>query len=516
MINLRPVSTAVASVLLFMVSSPALHSDATPPAPGPAPAPAPKTRPNVLVIVLDDMRDEGVMNVPQVLPKTKQWLQQAGATFTEGYATTPLCCPERASIWSGRLSHNHGAFNNDLPPKSGTAGTGDALDREWIMPRYLHDAGYRTGLIGKFITNWHFRYDPPHFDDYAVFQGGYIDAPFRVKDPGQTSRHNETGAYTTDYIADKTVQYINAYKANGTQPWYLHVTPHVPHDNLVDTKDGCDLHKLYDWPARHDQTPIPPWNPTPAVTVEAGPNAKAEKADKVPYVRYMKDFTQKCGEVTHTGHMKTLLAADEMVDRIMTTLQADGELENTLVIFTSDNGWSWDERGFTSKGLPYTEHVKLPFLVRWDGVFPPGSVDARPVGGEDILPTVLDAAGYNPPVLRYPLDGRSFLPGRPGKSLKYLEFGPSGPNPPGYTGNHRSIPTWVSMRTTTWQYIEYYGNDNTTVAFREYYDLTNDPWELQNLLADNNPANDPDVAALSAQMKRLRTCAGTNSLNPCP
>src|SRR5437879_1005256 len=118
MTTLRPVSIAVASVLLLAMGSPALHSEAPPAAPTPAPAPA-KTRPNVLVIVLDDMRDEGVMNVPQVLPKTKQWLQQAGTTFTEGYSTTPLCCPERASIWSGRLSHNHGAFNNDLPPKSG-------------------------------------------------------------------------------------------------------------------------------------------------------------------------------------------------------------------------------------------------------------------------------------------------------------------------------------------------------------------------------------------------------------
>ena len=94
--------------------------------------------------------------------------------------------------------------------------------------------------------------------------------------------------------------------------------------------------------------------------------------------------------------------------------------------------------------------------------------------------------------------------------------GSSGPNPPGYTGNHRSIPTWVSMRTTTWQYIEYYGNDNTTVAFREYYDLKSDPWELQNVLADNDPKNDPDVAGLSARLQRAEHCAGRAGPNPCP
>jgi arylsulfatase A-like enzyme len=506
----RPVVAGAARPTRTGAPSGGLISDTTPAPDMPGGAsPVAKRRPNVLVIVMDDMREEGVMNVADVLPKTKQWLQQAGTTFDEGYATTSLCCPERATIWSGRLPHNHGVFNNESDP-----GGGDELDRDWIIPRYLNDAGYRTALVGKFITNWHFRYDVPHFSDYAVFQGGYVNAPFWVKDPGQTKHHSETAAYSTDFIADKTVEYINSYEQRDDQPWYIHVTPHAPHDNLVDSADGCDLDALYDWPARHDQVPVPTWQPTPAVTVEAGPNLKAEKADKAPYLRN-RNFTQPCGEITQQGHMKTLLAADEMVDRIMTTLQADGELDDTLVVFTSDNGYSWDERGVTSKGLPYTEHVKVAFLARWDGVFAPGAVDRRPVGGEDILPTLLDAAGYAPPELHYPLDGRSFLPGRPGRDVKYLEFGPDGPSPTGYTGNHRAIPTWVSLRSTTWQYIEYYADDNTTVAFREYYDLTTDPWELDNLLADSDPGNDPDVAALAARMNQLRHCAGTTGNEPC-
>ena len=136
------------------------------PAPDPAlPALDHKAKPNILFILLDDARVEGVMNQPDVLPKTKRWLQQAGTTFDEGYATTSLCCPERASIWSGRLPHNHLVVDNY---------SGDNLDRDWISPRYLQDAGYHTALVGKFITNWMFRYEPPHFDDYAAFQGGYL------------------------------------------------------------------------------------------------------------------------------------------------------------------------------------------------------------------------------------------------------------------------------------------------------------------------------------------------------
>ena len=462
-------------------------------------------RPNILFILLDDAREDGVMNVPQVMPKTKRWLAQAGTTFTQGYVTTSLCCPERATIWSGRISHNNHVYDNY---------TGDGLDRDWIIPRYLHDAGYETALVGKFITDWKFRYEPPHFDEYAAFQGGYTNAKFWVKDPGATKHQDETAPYSTDYIAGKAVQYINGFKGLD-RPWFMQVAPHPPHNNQVDEKaDGCNLRALYTWRPQDDAVAIPRWQPNPAVTVEDGPNAKAEKRDKVPYVRGQ-HFTQHCGEVTYEGHMRTLIAADDMVDRIMTALQADGELANTLVIFTSDNGWAWDEHGLTSKALPYTEDVKVPFVVRWDGVFPAGGVDSRIVSGEDFLPTYLEAAGYRPPEVHYPLDGRSFLPGEAGREVKYLEFGPvDRPRPKDYQG-HRGIPTWASLRAPTWQYIEYYGPDNRTVQFREYYDLRADPWEINNLLV-NDPGHVPDANGLSARLHKLWTCSGTAGPNPCP
>ena len=123
-------------------------------------------KPNVMVILMDDMRVQGLMDNPTVLPKTKQWLVSGGSTYSEGYATTPLCCPERATVWTGQLPHNHGVVDNY---------DGTPLNKDWISPRYMKDAGYRTSLVGKFITDWHMKYTPPHFDDYAAFQGGYVD-----------------------------------------------------------------------------------------------------------------------------------------------------------------------------------------------------------------------------------------------------------------------------------------------------------------------------------------------------
>jgi arylsulfatase A-like enzyme len=487
-------------------------------------------KPNVMVVVMDDMRAQGIMDHPEVMPKTKQWLAGGGSTYSEGYATTPLCCPERATIWTGRLPHNHGVVDNY---------DGAPLDKAWILPKYMKDAGYRTGLVGKFITDWHHRYEPPHFDEFAAFQGGYVQVPFMVRNPGETGHHGEktddvrysASDNSSDYIGDKVLQFVNAYEATDAQPWYLHIAPHAPHDDTTEP--------FFKWPARHNDVPVPAYEPNPAATVEGLDSAttKTEKNDKADAIR-SKMISRSEVEVYHDGMMKTLLAADEMIDKIMKDLEAKGELDNTLVIFTSDNGFSWGERGVDSKGWPYAEDVKVPFLVRWPGVVPAGVTNTIPVGGEDILPTLLDAAQYTPAQFGQPLDGRSFLPGQTAKEFKLLEFGPKiGTNPtregagcsdpvgPACYQAHRSIPTWASLRTTDYQYIEWYDTDNTTLQTgsgrpyytgREYYDLLTDPWQLNNLLADSNPANDPDVNALSTKLRDMRSCAGTSGPTACP
>ena len=477
-------------------------------APGGGEVGAAAGKPNILLLLFDDMRYEGVIDNPAVLPKTKRWLADGGTIFTQAFTTTPLCCPDRATLWSGRLPHNHGVVDNY---------TGDSLDRDWIASRYLRDAGYNTALVGKFITDWNWRYEPPHFDDFAVFQGGYSEPRFMVRNKGDDKTHTERAGYSTEWIGEKAASFVDRFETHDDQPWFMQVSPHAPHqEQTAPGPDSCNLQKMYTWPEKYDAQPIPPWKPTPAEEIEGGPNGKAEKQDKVPFVRGA-NFSRKCGQVTYDGAMRTLMVADDMVDTIMTRLESTGELANTLVLLTTDNGYSWNERGMTSKGAPWTEHVQAPLLARWDGIFPPGTRDDRLVGTEDLLPTYLDAAGASPPEIRYPFDGRSLLPGRPARTEKYLELGPVlRESPKGYKG-HRGIPAWASLRTKEWQYIEFYErSDNTTLHWQEYYDLVGDPWELNNLLADKDPANDPDVEALSARLRRAIGCQGTTGENPCP
>ena len=434
--------------------------------------PAEKGRPNILIIVTDDQRADGTLDG---MPLTRRWLQDEGTTFVDGYANTPLCCPERATIFSGRYMHNHGVVNN---------GEARNLDKTWTIPRYLQDAGYGTALVGKYLDGWSEHTAPPNFDRFAITGGGYVDEYFNVDGVG------DKASYSTDFITEKSLQILDDFEAaDDAKPWYLHVTPHAPHDST----DGT-----YAWPERHNDDPIPAWEPSPAVI-------DTDRDDQVDYIRNQRQ-SPETSQYTHDGQMRTLLAVDEMVDTLFRRLAAAGELDNTLAIFTSDNGYSWGERGVTSKGLPYRESVKVPFLVRWPGIFPAGALDPRPVGGVDLLPTLLDASGTVPAVLGHPLDGRSFLPGRPGRDRILLEF----------AADHREIPPWASFRAGGWQYIEYYVAGTDTVHFREYYDLAADPWQLDNLLADADPTNDPDVAALSRDLAAARGCAGTTLAAGCP
>jgi arylsulfatase A-like enzyme len=428
--------------------------------------PDPANHPNVMVILTDDQRADQTLDV---MPKTRQWLQTQGTKFPQGYVTTPLCCPERSTLMSGRYMHNHTVYDN---------GQDEKLDKNWTLQRYLKDDAYQTAMAGKYLVGWPNTDAPPHFDHYALTSGGYKDTAFNV------DGHTRRVAYSTDFIGEFAGQFLDGFEANDSQPWYFYVTPQAPHSDFVPSD-------------KYASAPVPAFQP--------GPSFNDDNADKAPFLRgRQRTLSQTVAE--HDGQLRTLLSVDDMVDSIMRKLQANGELDNTLVIFTSDNGYHWGEFGVQGKGLPYTESVKVPFLVRWPGHVAAGATDNRLVAGVDILPTVLDATGYQPPELGYPLDGHSLL-GSFARTESLTEF---------HHGYKNWIPSWGSIRTPGWFYVEYYASDDTTISYREYYNLTADPDQLHNVLADSSTANDPDVAVLSGRVAKYRRCAGTTGTTACP
>ena len=423
--------------------------------------------PNILVIMTDD---QPVMDTLAVMPRTRRWFGRGGTTFSQAYATTPLCCPSRASFFSGQYSHNNGVIRS-------TEGQAEKLDQQTTLQRYLSAAGYRNGIFGKYLNNWDLAKDPPFFDDWAIFEGGkplgYYDGTWNVD-----GRRKKIATYSTTFVQRRSLEFLRSTERNDDQPWLMFVNPYAPH-------------LPFSVPDRYKDFEAPPWEPNPAVLED-------DLSDKPPFARRMPG-SERLGKLLREKQLRTLVPVDRMVGRLSATLEELGEGSNTLAVYTSDNGYIWGEHELIKKSTPYTASVQIPLLARWPGHLDAGAVDDRIAANIDLAPTVYEAAGVTPDEA-LPVDGVSLL-GAERRDDILLEYWPELPDDASY------VP-WRSLRTDDYQYVEYYEQDLETVRFREYYDLVKDPWQLDNLLGDTNAANDPEVSRLSGRMNELWTCSG--------
>jgi arylsulfatase A-like enzyme len=458
-----PVALAAATLVLAAVAFSAARGPAVPAGPPPPPQTAAPGAPNVLVIVTDDARAETL----QAMPRTRRWLADGGVSFPQGFATTPSCCPSRASILSGRYVHNHGVLRQQL---------GHRLDQRTSLARYLKEGGYRTAMAGKFLNRWPLRQPPPFFDRWAVANGGYYDQLWQVD--GSLRR---VPAYSTSFIGDRALAYLAEFERDDERPWFAYLAPFAPHDPRVPEP-------------RHARATFP--------ALDGVGGGRPPVAGKPAYLRERAPADPAAVAALRTGQLRTLLSVDDLVDRVMGRLRDTGELDRTLVFFLSDNGYAWGEQRHLGKFVPYTASIRVPFLVRWPGRLPAGTVDRRLVATIDIKPTVLAAAGLRPDP-GDPVDGRSLLDPRPRERL-LAEYWRDQANAPG-------IRDWAALRGPGWQYIENYDQPGGAGTFREFYDLARDPAMDHNLLADADPGNDPP-AALAAELAAARTCQGAS----CP
>ncbi len=427
-------------------------------------------RPNVLIILTDDQRAPGTMGV---LPHVRRWFGRQGRTFTEALDTTPLCCPSRASLFTGRYAHNTGVVDN-------THAGMHRFDQHTSIARYLQEDGYRTGFAGKLFNFWHVQDDPMYFDRWAVYhptnvQNGYFNMTWNLD-----GRMRSVHTYSTDFIAEWGARFITSSESNDDRPWFMELATYAPH-----LGPGPE--------PRYANAPVGPLATTPAMT-------ERDRSDKPPFVQAER-ATLEDGWKAREGQLRMLMSVDDLVARVVGTLRRTGEARDTLAFFLSDNGYLWGEHRITAKGSPYSAGVHVPLLVRWPGHVEGGTVDGRIVAILDIAPTILDAAGIEQDA-DVPMDGRSLLDrswSRPRLLLEYWRWRGS------------TAPPWASLWTRRYQYTEYYEDDGH-IAFREYYDLRRDPWQLVNLLHDGHPANDPDVAPLHERLFADRSCEATT----CP
>ncbi|HEX9823834.1 MAG TPA: sulfatase [Actinomycetota bacterium] len=421
--------------------------------------------PNILVIVTDDQR----LGTVTPLPEIRRRFRAEGVEYPNATASTPVCCPSRASIMSGRYAHNHGVHDNHQA---------DAFDEAGSVQRYLHEAGYRTGILGKFLNGWDLERNPAYLDDWAIFtsSSNYHRSTWNVNGTVRS-----VPEYSTTFLRHRVVRYLEESEASDDAPWFLLVAPAAPHAP-AQAED------------RYRHVPFPAWPGNPATR-------EADRSDKPPYLQARPAARPLAGVMRR--QLRTLLSVDLLVATVFDRLEELGE-QDTLALFLSDNGFLLGEHGWTGKGVPYRASIGIPFFLRWPGRIAGGTSDDALVGTIDVAPTVLDAAGLGQATLETEMDGRSLL-GPIERDAMLSEFWTAG----------GPVPTWASIRTPAAQYVEYEVEPGL-VTFREYYDLVSDPWQLTNLLGDDDPTNDPpDVADLAARLAALRRCAGTTGPAGC-
>lgn len=437
-------------------------------------------RPNVLLIVTDDQRAEGTL---QVMPQTRRVFRRGGTEFTNAVATTPTCCPSRATIMSGLYAHNHGVFHNQ-----GNEAELAQLDMDTLLAHRLGSAGYRTGIVGKYLNGWSMQDAPPDFDRYAISQGPFFQTSWNVD-----GTQRQISRYSTRFVGAQARRTIADWEAEDGRPWFLYVAPFAPHGTLgpggvtlepdpqyADARVGS----LPSNPARRETSP-------------------SELSDKPPFWRqlvasYSPGPGAPSASETRRGQLRMLLSVDDMVAAIYRRLERGRESRRTLAVFVSDNGLYWGEHGAPPfKDTPYPEAVEVPLLMRWPRAVPSGERDTRIAASVDIAPTVLDAAGIRSGPAT---DGRSLLDPwiRDQILLEYERTGP--------------VPSWASLYAPDErQHTEYYA-PNGQVTFREYYELGSDPWLLDNLLGNADPSDDPELSPFSAALAAARVCSGST----CP
>jgi arylsulfatase A-like enzyme len=461
-------------------------------------------RPNILFLMSDDHAAHAIsaygsrVNVTPHLDR----LAKAGMRFSHCFAVNSICTPSRATILTGKYSHLNGVptfnrFDGSQP----------------TVAQYLQKAGYHTGMIGK----WHLGSDPTGFDEWTILpgQGIYHDPAFLDRNGRRVIK-----GYVSDIITDLSITFLENRPKD--RPFFLmchHKAPHRPWEpadkyraefaarkipepaTLRDAYESrtdaiCECRqKVFEDMTRRDLKLQPPtdlkaaernlWLNQKPTEVELETGGKLQKLsgeslNSWKYQRYMQDY------------LACVQSVDDSVGRLLDWLDAHGLGTNTLVIYTSDQGFFLGDHGLYDKRFMYEESIQMPFLVRWPAVVPPGSVQEAMAINPDFAPTFMEIAGLPIP------------PDMQGRSLLALFKGPA---PADWRssfyyryyhdpGDHNTRAHY-GVRTTTHKLIYFWKKDQW-----ELYDLVKDPDELHNVY--DVPAQKDVVEQLKTELYRLK------------
>lgn len=441
-------------------------------------------RPNVVVIETDDQTNSmlGMLD-------TLRLLGGRGTTFSNSYASFPLCCPSRATLITGQYSHNHGVFATELP--NGYNG----LDHSNTLPVWLRKSGYRTAMVGKYLNGYGIddgipepvldaREIPPGWAEWYALTGGLEQRRYKYKlnENGKVRFYRKGGKnYVTDVLASKAVGFVKR-RAPRAKPFFLWFNPTAPH-----AEAGRPLGA-----SRDPEPALRHWGRYELSHVPRNPNFnEADVSDKPQFVQdtdLLDDAEVADLDIRFRGQIESLLSVDEAVRRLVGRVKKAGDKRKTYFVFTSDNGLQMGAHRLLFKSFLYEESLRVPLIIRGPG-FPAGAIRQQPVSNVDLAPTIVSLAKVTP---GRTMDGRPLLP---------LAANPSvGADRDLLLQSRLSHFSSDGLISGRWKYIEH------STGERELYDLQSDPWELENQAS--NLAFAAIRNQLAARLAQIRSCAG--------
>ncbi len=457
--------TLIAALLAAVLPSTAIAQA------GPVDPPADAgVRPNIVVVMTDDQTSD----LLRVMPQTLDWLAEGGTTFSDSIVVNPLCCPAHAALLTGQYSKHHGVYDN-RPPMGGMY----ALDHGDALPVWLQEAGYRTGLIGKAMVGYHAATGvPPGWDSWQA-KGGTAYYDYTIVDDGELVPYGSAPEdYATDVFARRSADTIRRFAGEG-QPFFLLVNSVAPHNDVGGLPIPAPRHE-----GAFAGEPLPA---DPAIN-------ELDVSDKAPLISALPPIGPRELEqlrAFHQAQLESLLAVDELMATLRTTLQETGELDNTVVMFTSDNGYVVGQHRLRSKSLPYQPSIDVPLLVGGPG-FPAGEVVDVPAANIDLAVTIAALAGAAPTRVVDGIDLRALVADPTARGGPVLVE----------SAADKLARCFDALYSGTHKYIRW--SDGTD----ELYDLTVDPFELDSIAAD--ATNAALRADLAAQLETMR-----NQGKPC-
>ncbi|MBD3673404.1 MAG: sulfatase [Planctomycetaceae bacterium] len=461
-------------------------------------------RPNILFIMADDHTSQAIgaygghLSTFNPTP-TIDTLARNGMRFERVFCNNSICTPSRASIITGQYSQTNGVLDlrGNIPPK------------RQFLAHEMKEAGYQTAMIGK----WHLKQEPAAFDYYCVLpgQGRYYDPSFRIQGdkPWPQNVIKKEGMHSSDAITDISLKWLKSVR-DADKPFFLMHHFKAPHDMFKNAERYDDYLEEIEIPA-----PANLFDPPDGSVGSRGFGSglglrehapwKLGKRLGIPENLEERVYVEVCYQNYLKRYLRCVKGVDDNVKRILDYLKESGELDNTIIFYTGDQGFFLGEHDLMDKRWMYEEAMRMPFIVHWPNGIKPGQINDWLINNTDFAPTILELAGVKPPDY---MQGRSFasaLQGKPKpdnwRQVTYYRYWM-------HLAHSLAVPAHFGVRSERYKLIFFYGiNENQpdkdrTPAAWEFYDLEHDPHEMQNRYDD--PAYQKTIAEMKRQLRETR------------